>query len=154
VADPIYDVYWEGPYAWDKRQVTPRDRHVLYAIYGTHRVYGPQSLLYIGRTESSGGKRLKDHDWWVKEESAPVSFHLASIGEFKDWPTWESIGAYPKATRALVQVIESLLIHAHQPAYNAQSLQAPAKSRPFRVFNTGHYGSLLPEVSYRYYADP
>lgn len=153
-SDLIWDVYWEGPFPWAKRDKVSQDQYVLYAIYGTHRVYGPKSLLYIGRTARVGGNRLDEHDWWVQEESEPIKLYLASIGKFDSWSSWESRDAYTTADDKTVAAIEALLIYAHQPAYNSQDLQALSEFRPIRVFNSGRYATLLPEVSYRYYIDP
>lgn len=152
--DMIYDVYWEGPFDWEQRDSAPRDQHVLYAIYGTHRIYGPSSLLYIGRTERAGGKRLSEHAWWVEEESDAVHFCLGSISEFKSWAHRNSIEECRPQDAKLVEAIEILLIHAHQPAYNSKGLQEPSTFHNIRVFNSGRYATLLPECSYRYYRDP
>jgi hypothetical protein len=153
-SDTIYDVRWEGPFDWEQHGSVLRDQHVLYAIYGTHPVYGPGSLLYIGRTERVGGKRLNEHDWWVKDESDKVCFYLGSIGEFKSWAHWDSIKEYGPQDAKLVEAIETLLIHAHQPAYNSRGLQEPPSFHNIRVFNSGKYATLLSECSYRYYRDP
>jgi hypothetical protein len=48
--------------------------------------------------------------------------------------------------------VEALLIAAHQPAYNSQNKAKVEKAAGMRVFNTGRSGSLLPEVSYRYWS--
>ena len=74
--DEIYDVFWEGPYEWGKRKITPKHNHVLYTIFGTHYIYGLKTLLYIGRTQRAGGKRVDEHDWWVDDESDEVFFKL------------------------------------------------------------------------------
>ena len=52
--DKIDNVYWEGPFEWKQSDTEQSAQHVLYAIYGTHPVYGTGSLLYIGRSERSG----------------------------------------------------------------------------------------------------
>lgn len=150
--DEVYDVYWEGPYGWGYFDMKEK-HHVLYALYGTHPVYGPKSLLYIGQTTREDPKRLGEHDRWVQDESDDVCFYLASIGEFENWTDWKKPGDYDKADLDLVTKIEKLLIHAHQPAYNSQSLGEPAEFYPIRIFNSGKSGVLLPECSYRYYRD-
>jgi hypothetical protein len=152
--ETICDVYWQGPFNWKQKNAVARKQHSLYAIYGTHRVYGPWSLLYIGRTASFGGKRLNDHNWWVEEESEHVRLYLGSIGEFENWQIWDSIEKYGDQELNLVKAIEKLLIHAHQPAYNSSELVELKKFYNIRVFNSGKYATLLPECSYRYYRDP
>ena len=153
--DIIYDVYWEGPFEWRQRESAQREQHVLYAIYGTHPVYGANSLLYIGKTERSGGKRLSEHNSWVDDESGRVYFYLGSVGKFENWSDWDNKEEY-KSTDSnsnLVGSIENLLIHAHQPAYNSKSLGKPSEFHNIRIFNSGKYETLLPECSYRYYRD-
>jgi hypothetical protein len=50
--------------------------------------------------------------------------------------------------------VEALLIYAYQPAYNTKSKHNPSnQAKGLRIFNTGNVGYLLPEVSYRYFAD-
>jgi len=151
--DEIYDVFWEGPYEWSKRKVTPKLNHVLYAIFGTHYIYGPKTPLYIGRTGRASGKRLNEHDWWVEDESDEVFFKLASIGKFKNWGILKKKPKYPPPRLETVKRIESLLIYAHQPAYNSQGTQELTEFHKIRIFNSGLSAPLLPEVSYRYFRD-
>ncbi len=151
--DIIYDVYWEGPFEWEQRDTVQHEQHALYAIYGTHPIYGARSLLYIGKTERSGGKRLSEHNSWVEDESGRVYFHLGSVGEFEDWSKWDIKKEYKSANPSLVASIETLLIHAHQPAYNSKSLGKPSEFQNIRIFNSGKYETLLPECSFRYYRD-
>ena len=151
--DEIYDVFWEGRYEWSKRKLTPKRNHVLYAIFGTHYIYGPKTLLYIGRTERAGGKRLDEHAWWVDDESDEVLFKLASIGKFKNWKIRGKNPKYSPPRSEIIKRIESLLIYAHQPAYNSQGKQELTEFHNIRVFNSGRSAPLLPEVSYRYFRD-
>ena len=151
--DKIYNVYWEGPFEWKQSDTAQRAQHVLYAIYGTHPVYGTGSLLYIGRSERSGSKRLSEHNPWVKNESGQVYFYLGSVGEFENWALWDVEKNRKSVDPSVVASIETLLIHAHQPAYNLKSLRKPSEFRRIRLFNSGKYETLLPECSFRYYWD-
>lgn len=149
--ETLYDVYWEGPFAWDKRKGQVKLYHVLYQIYGQHPVYGSNVLLYIGRTEK-GMERLNQHDSWVWDECDEMTFRVASLGEFTSWKEWNESEHYDPAKPAIVEKIEAILIHAHSPAYNAANKSsAKGKSKGIRVFNSGRFGQLLPEVSYKYY---
>ena len=151
--DKIYNVYWEGPFEWKQIDTTQRAQHVFYAIYGTHPVYGTGSLLYIGRVERSGSKRLSEHNSWVKNESGQVYFYLGSVCEFENWALWNVEKCYKSAELSLIASIETLLIHAHQPAYNSKSMGKPPEFHSIRLFNSGKYETLLPECSFRYYRD-
>lgn len=148
----LVDVRWEGPFGWDEYSGHVRDDHVLYALYGSHPQYGRDVLLYIGQSRSDLARRLTQHSAWVRDESDPVRVRLASISTFGSWETWTSDSPYPKAEQALVDGVEALLIAAHQPAYNSQNKAQLGRSAGIRIFNTGRSGSLLPEVSYRYWS--
>jgi hypothetical protein len=153
-SDEIYEIHWEGPFDWKKRKevLAKRRKHMIYAIYGIHCVYGPNTLLYIGYTERAGTKRLDEHNWWVEDEADPVSFRLGSIRRFNTWENRKA--AASSISMRLVKEIETLLIYGHQPAYNSRELQGPSEFHAIRVFNSGNSGILLPELSYRYYIDP
>jgi len=151
--DEIYDVFWEGPYEWSKRKMIPKQKHVLYVIFGVHYIYGSRTLLYIGHTERAGGKRLDEHDWWVDDESDECFFKLASIGRFSNWETRKKNPKYSPPRSEIIKRIESLLIYAHQPAYNSQGKQELVEFHNIRIFNSGQSAPLLPEVSYRYFRD-
>jgi hypothetical protein len=144
----IVDVYWDGPFKWEKRQNELKENHVIYTMYGQHLVYGPYSLLYIGRT-SDIATRLYDHNKWVAYEYDKVELRCASIGYFQGWEEWENQEDYAKADTDLVADVESLLIFAHQPAYNTKG-KVMTRAKELRIFNTGHLGPLLPEVSSLY----
>lgn len=53
-----------------------------------------------------------------------------------------------------LNAIESLLIYAHQPAYNSTGICQPNFSkRNFRIFNTYRRKALMPEISTLFYRD-
>ncbi len=151
--DKIYAIHWEGPFEWNKRKAQSKKKYMLYAIFGRHYVYGPDALLYIGRTKRAGGKRLDDHDCWVQEEQE-VSFRIGSIKEFESWDGPKPSGSLLAQKPKVIEGIEALLIYAHQPACNSRSLDEPSSFQAIRIFNSGSFGSLLPELSYRYYMNP
>jgi hypothetical protein len=143
--------HWEGPFDWDTRKEKAKTGHVLYALYGSRHLYGRDVLLYIGKTAAGVGSRLKGHEQWVADEYDTIRFRLASIGRFWDRDDWDDGDRYPKATPSIVNAVESLLIYAHQPAYNSQNVATLERAKGVRVLNTGRMGHLLPEISYLYY---
>jgi len=147
------DVYWEGPYEWGVHNKHIKKSHVLYALYGTHPLYGRDMLLYIGRTERDVGIRLSEHGYWADYECDRINIRVASMGEIESWKDWEEGERYERATNSDVERVETLLIYAHQPAYNTRNKESLEIARNIRIFNTGHFGSLLPELSYRYYSE-
>lgn len=66
-------VKWEGPLTLEAvLQMQDADDFGLYQIYGRHVVFGPASLLYIGRTEQSFGERFQSHcDSWLWDDQYP-----------------------------------------------------------------------------------
>ncbi len=152
-AERIFDVYWEGPFNDQTLDKIP-DNTALYIIYGTHGLYGRNVPLYIGKTMKGAKHRIHQHAWLQWEPDA-VSYYAASIGDFKNWKHQYQIESYPVPDNDVIDVIESLLIFAHQPSYNTMSKQGGAvmKLSEIRIFNTGRRSSLFPEVSSQYWID-
>ena len=147
----VFDVRWDGPFTWDDSRNHTRDDHVLYALYGTHPLYGRDVLLYIGQSRAGVRNRLNKHAAWVGDEADEVTVRLGSIGLFRSWTKWSADAPYETAGKPTVDGIEALLIAAHQPGYNSQNKAQIRKAKGIRLFNTGRSGSLLPEVSYGYW---
>jgi hypothetical protein len=150
MTEKIFDVFWEGPFNWEEYEEKIENGHVIYAVYGFHPVYGHEALLYIGKTRNIRN-RIATHAGWVEGEYEEVSIRLASMGRIRSWNKWDDFDRYPKAHDRDVSGAETLLINAHQPAYNQTSKDSMRSARGIRIFNTGRSGSLLPEVSYRYH---
>ncbi len=153
--EQIYEVYWNGPYKpgnIDKKIGDKnKEKYVLYKIYGSHPIYGNNVLLYIGMTEQGIFKRLNQHDYWMDEERYGKSkIYIASIGEFKDWDSSYKSEVFDKPERELTEKIEALLIYAHQPAQNIKNKNSAKGSKNIRIFNTGEFGALMPEISALY----
>lgn len=148
--EKIYDVYWEGPFPWEERRKRAKPHHVLYALYGSHHLYGRDVLLYIGMSNKSVRDRYPGTTW-VDDEYDAVTIRLASVGPFSGWREWELSGNYQRPSRDLVDEIEALLIYSHQPPYNSQKKQNLSKAKGLRLFNSGRSGQLFPEVSYLYH---
>ena len=151
MVERIYVVHWEGPFRWEERRKHFKKEHVLYALYGSHHLYGRDVLLYIGKTEGDIGRRLGEHDGWVADEYDEMTVRLASIGLFVDWGDWEHGERYSKANPDVIQAVEGLLIYSNQPAYNSKSKATIRLAEGYRIFNTGRLGHLLPEASYLYH---
>jgi len=148
--EKIYEVYWSGPYSLNKaKNLKPKkaNKFVLYKIYQTHPLYGPDSLVYIGKTERGGDTRINEHsDWLDYDKYGKPKIYFASIGEFTDWESTPDKHFEP-IDSSIIGDVEALLIYAHQPAYNTMNKKTAGRSRGIRVFNTGEYGALQDEVS-------
>lgn len=155
----IYDVFWEGPYSFNtvfehtgESRVTRS--HCLYQIYGDHPAYGRDVLLYIGKTERDIRHRLSEHYTRFSNQCEEIKIFLASFGEFTSWEARKNRVYGPVSeNNDMLNAIESLLIYAHQPAYNSKSLYTPLRYREhFRIFNSGRRKSLMPEISTQFYS--
>jgi hypothetical protein len=153
--EKIYDVYWEGSFRWEERKNLTNLDHVLYSLHGTHSLYGQNVLLYIGKTSVNPKNRFWGHGSWIKEEYDEMTIKVASIGKFTNWKDWKNYGSdtYPSKLIDVdvIDAIETLLIFAHQPAYNTANKGKAKKAEGIRIFNTGKLGQLFPEVSYYYH---
>lgn len=148
--ETLWDVRWSGPFSVEKAQDEGQKSHyVLYQLMGQHHLYGANVLLYIGRTARGIGKRVLEHEGWISEEYDEMQVRVGSVSPFVSWSQDPATRQFVSDV-SIVGAVESLLIYAHQPAYNKSSKKSAAAARGYRVFNTGKIGSLHPEVSYLY----
>lgn len=157
---PIIDIYWEGPYTIDNINEAQKSAHCLYQVYGPHPVYGTSTLLYIGKTEAQTiDKRIKQHSW-ISNQADKCNIYVATCALFSNWKNWggddrKRYEKFEEINGITISNLESLLIYAHQPSYNSQSLKSTGfAKKAFRIFNSGTRVLLLPEISTQFYADP
>lgn len=154
MVEKTWVVHWDGPLTLDdaKKKERQKSGYVLYQLLGYHPLYGSNVLLYIGQTNAGIKTRLGQHDDWIKDEYDKVTVRLGSISEFKGWPSWKKQKRpYSSPGNTAIDVIEKLMIYANQPAYNTANKNDAKDSQGTRIFNTGHFGSLIPEISSRYF---
>ncbi len=153
----IYDVYWEGPFTLAEvitGNSAINQNHCLYQIYGDHPCYGHDVLLYIGQTRQGIVQRFAQHHRRFSAECEEVKVFVGSCGVFTNWVKWRETPQYGVIDGTLLNAIESLLIYAHQPAYNSREKCHPIFSgHNFRVFNTYRRKALMPEISTLFYRD-
>ena len=149
--EEIYEACWRGPYSEENLVSLTEEENkkfVIYKIYGSHPIYGDNILLYIGMTEQGVKARLIQHNYWMDEERfGPSRIYFASIGRFENWKKSEEIEIFDRIERETIENVESLLIYAHQPVHNSKSRNSAIKSKNLRIFNTGSFGILMPEIS-------
>ena len=127
---------------------------MLYQLLGYHNLYGFNSLLYIGQTSAGIKTRLGQHDDWIKDEYDKVAIRLGSISRFIGWDKWTNQDrpyVFPDYDEAIIERVEKLLIYANQPAYNTANKNDAKNLNELRIFNTGHFGSIFPEISSWYF---
>ncbi len=90
---------------------------------------------------------------WIDYESDTCKAYVASIGKFKNWTKYSEIEEYLKPKPDIIEKVEKLFIFSHQPVYNNMSKQNAFVAKDIRIFNTGRFSNLMPEVSGLYYID-
>ncbi len=145
----VIEIKWEGPCSIEevinKAPKAGSDCGV-YQIYGTHNIFGPNSLLYIGKAPDSFRDRISGHqEDWIGWEASEVQVYLGRLGGVdtmpKDrWHEWEK-----KIDRA-----ERLLIYYCSPPYNSSGKKSHGITEPTIVFNYGRRNCLPMEVSTLY----
>jgi len=145
----FFDIHWYGPFPYDQLDELHDDPNlVLYMVSGTHGVYGRNVPLYLGMTEQGIRDRMAQHKAWLQDESDPPMVYAAAISEMSCWADIAQKEDYPPPPRDVIEEIESLLIYAHQLAYNLKSKKGGNRHRrDLLVFNTGKRSGLYPEVS-------
>ena len=142
-------IEWEGPFTIE-HVLTLKDRqkgYGLYQIYGSHLVYGPGSLLYIGMTKTSFGDRIKG-DLKARKgilcEDEPENLKVR-IGRIVNIDGSDA----PSDWKNLKQVLhnaEKLEIYRHTPAYNSHHIAdwpIPHDGQFLSVENIGACGKLV-----------
>lgn len=105
----------------------------LYQLYGRHPVYGalPGTLLYIGKTSDTFGRRIPNHslEGWVGKTEQVFVGRLADEKQSGN-AEWDK----------LIAEAEQLLIYAHAPSWNSQCINDYGKIRNLHILNWGNYG--------------
>ena len=150
------NLVWTGPetHADALKRNNEKTDYGIYQIYGSHPVYGADTLLYIGQANAETfAQRISQqplisqstNDAFWDDNGLRIRFHTGRIH-------WRKGHKAPtnKYWGALIDRAERLLIYAHSPAWNAALVRNPPEGEVFHEFNVlnwGQYGRLLPEVS-------
>jgi hypothetical protein len=120
-----------------------KDHYGIYQVYGDHPVYGRDSLIYIGKAFwQTFGKRFNTHhDFFASN----IRFTKVCVGRL-----CKSEDSNKKNWESNINLIETILIISHYPAYNANGIKGLLESKDIGnvlILNWGEYGDLLPEIS-------
>lgn len=165
--ESIFEIFWWGPYSLN--EIKEEDKNYLntlslYAVYGDHPLYGRKVLTYIGKSINQRiDVRLSQHDLGNEE------IYVAGILPFTNWKASYQLDQTEYDLKEyiiyrdhgleivindthsqIISNIEELLIYALWPAGNIRNKNSAKNSWSYRLFNTGHLGSLPPEVSGQY----
>ena len=148
---------WEG--ALSERDLPKMDGIGLYQIYGYHIIFGPGSLLYIGKTQTDFKQELinycrsglglnKEADWWIKKGGIKKGLTAADVAYTC------RIGRIAKehytddrSHKQLLTHVEALQIYWHSPPYNSQHIEE-YKGPHLYIVNKGNLGDLEAEYEY------
>lgn len=141
----LIHIDWDGPIKLSElSKITDSEfDYGIYQIYGSHNVYGSNTLLYIGKADRQTiGKRISQEHWWWNT-SDPNNL-LVYIGRLAGETTPDE---YQWSDE--IDLAEKILINVHKPAYNTQNLITipDEKLQNIHILNWGYYRDLLPEVS-------
>ena len=138
---------WSGPFSLkEAKEAQCSEALGLYQYVGMHHIYGPDSLLYLGKASANYIKYRLENRNLELYSSLPTTVYVL-IGKVRsDSPLSEEQLKLP------IELAEELLIFSHSPPWNSQNITGVdeakfAKHNP-HVFNWGARGRLLPEVSY------
>jgi hypothetical protein len=129
------------------------EEYGLYQIYSSHLIYGPNSLVYIGKAyDQPILKRLKSHnDYWFNEESDEVTVYIGKLIVERLQFELLSKEEIDKIWRKQVDDAEKLLIFNCAPAYNSNSIvDHRIENKDLILFNYGKRGQLPLELSTLY----
>ena len=149
----LIHLFWEGPKTFEQLNSLNNEEqdYGIYQIYGTHPVYGKDTLLYIGKaSERSFKQRLvSDKREWINNKWDDINFRF-HIGRLYgiEIPSDDEWGEQ-------IQIAEELLIFSHSPAYNSDHVGSINEDKVYDsiVLNWGNRGMLLPEVTGMTYTD-
>ncbi len=132
----VIEIKWSGPHKLDDvKEFYNDDDYGVYQIYGTHPIFGSNTLLYIGKANSQTfSTRLIQHNDWLDWLPSDVSIHLGRLGAIKD----VSIEEWEKQ----IDVAERLLIFYCKPPHNSSNINAFGNIEETILLNYGKTSSL------------
>lgn len=79
----LVHLVWDGPISFDEaRKLLADEDYGLYALYGTHTIFGADALLYVGRANAQRfGQRLPAHyPDWIRHSASDITVYVGQIG--------------------------------------------------------------------------
>ncbi|MBU3677188.1 MAG: hypothetical protein FGM54_08440 [Chitinophagaceae bacterium] len=140
----MYEISWSGPFDINniKTLNSPTDFGV-YTVYGTHNIFGINTLLYIGKAEDrSFGERLPEHEeeWCLEWHHIDLKFYIGRFGStnpITDNNKWKE----------MISKSERLLINHCKPPFNAKDIKNISDIRELTLFNFGKRQNIPAVIS-------
>jgi hypothetical protein len=146
----VIEIDWDGPFPMEAvmAEAHAGPDYGIYQLYGTHTVFGPDSLLYLGKAQDRPfAVRMREHfEDWGKWEASPVNVYLGRLGGTSAISDAEWIDQIARA--------ESLLIYFSTPPYNSSGLKTFHSDRVTVVLNHRRRHRLPPELSTLLWSTP
>jgi hypothetical protein len=146
------DILWDGPYSLQDigKNFFGNEDHGVYQIYGTHAIFGPDTLLYIGKAEDGTfSQRILAHREWIDWEPNNTCVFLGRISGQSDPATLD-----PIEWKKLISRAEALLIYYCTPPYNSQHIKTLRNEPATIVLNYRRHHRLPLMVSNIYEMTP
>ena len=141
-------IKWEAPRTvGEVLNLDEEDDKGLYQIYGRHILFGPGTLVYIGKTGATNNtqtfkKRISTHRndrWFRSDDEKDLEIRIGRIVNIdgsdnpSDWQDWDDV----------LSRVEALQIYSHPPPYNSQHINPNTPPDPLlSIENTGYRGQL------------
>ena len=140
----IITIKWDGPFSLDQlAQFNRSQDYGLYQIYGTHNIFGPNSLLYLGKAEEqSFADRIPAHIEWIEWEPSSNEIYFGRLCSTE--PMTE---ARDTEWCTDIDVAERLLIYFSSPPYNSKNIHSYGDITNVIVINYKKRNRLPIEVS-------
>jgi hypothetical protein len=140
----IIEIAWEGPLTFDEaKEKKNKKDYGIYQIYGTHNIFGENTLLYIGKAEQQEfGVRLAQHSDWIINEQNEIKIYLGRLGGINTISDEEWVEQ--------INIAEKLLIYFCSPPYNSSNINYYEISNDQIVLNFGKKNRIPYEVSTLY----
>jgi len=137
----IIEIRWKGPFKLEEiKKLNGATDYGIYQIYGTHNIFGPDALLYIGQAnEQAFGVRIPQHNDWINAESSVVDVYIGKLGGIDKISNNKWAGMINRA--------EKLLVYFCSPLYNSQYLAGYGQMDDTIVLNYYQKKMLPFEVS-------
>lgn len=125
-------IHWSYPLLYENIIYSNRINNK--GIYYVSRKFGSkETLLYIGKTNSSFHSRLNAHKYWINQYRGKVYVRLGTIISPKN------------CNDSVIKDVESALIYEMKPFENTDKLNGYCYFNECKIINTGYRG-VLPSV--------
>lgn len=135
------EINWEGPFSIKNIEKFDTDiDYGIYQLYGTHNIFGPNTLLYIGQAnELDFSTELAQQKDWFEWEYSEIEIFIGRLGGVTK-------KKYDELEKEIFEALV-LLIYYSSPPYNIHYLDDYGDIEDTLVLNFGKKNRLPLEIS-------